>query len=57
MDKGNLNESANPKIIAQYFVAFTHGTSAMARGGKTLNELEPVMEAAINAICEQNGIS
>ncbi len=54
--KGNLDSSIDPKSLAQYLLIILHGTAAMARGGKSKRDLEPLVKMAVNTICNEYGI-
>ncbi len=47
--KGNLAADAEPEALALFFITLLHGTAAMARAGKSLVELETVVDQAMRA--------
>ena len=57
MAKGTIHKNANPKLIAQYLVVLMHGTSAMARSGMPLAEMEGALTMALDTLCDQHGIT
>lgn len=50
ISKNNLPDTADPAALALFIVTLLHGTAALARGGKTLDALESVLDAAILAL-------
>ena len=50
---GHLDKSADPAGIAQYLVTLMHGTAAMARGGKSQQELLQTIDTALNIFDSQ----
>ena len=49
-DAGNLTDSTNPQLLSTYIITILQGTAAMARGGKTEQELEPMVAMALHYI-------
>jgi len=49
-EQGELTVATEPRQLAQYFVTMLHGTAAMARGGKTLEELEQMIDLSLTLI-------
>ncbi len=45
-----LSKNIKANEVALFFVALLHGTAAMARGGKTFDELQPVVTNAVSAL-------
>ncbi len=49
-NKGNLPARHNSGELALYLVTLLHGTAALARGGKKITALKPVIERALLAL-------
>ena len=47
---GHLSEEVSPESVALFIITVLHGTAAMARAGKVLEEIEPVILLAVNSV-------
>lgn len=45
-----LAQTSNPETLACYFATLLHGTAAMARGGKTEQQLSDIVETALGLL-------
>lgn len=50
INKHHLDSAHRPSELALFFISMLHGTAAMARGGKNLQELEKVVDYAIRVL-------
>ena len=48
--EGNLANDVDVKAMAQFLVTIMHGTAAMARGGKTKDELISTINTTLNVL-------
>jgi AcrR family transcriptional regulator len=48
--KQNLPSDRNPSEMALFLITILHGTAALARGGKSFEELEPLLDQALVAL-------
>ena len=55
--RDQLATTANARHLAQYLATFLHGTAAMARAGKTLDELSQTIKVALSVIPAQDSLA